>query len=89
MQADSRYQPVEVFHKRINLGIDTSIEILSDIIEFEKNNERRKEAIKYLGLFREKSCFKLFENLIISDENIDIKCEAAKALGRLKEKKGL
>ncbi|MFX1276121.1 MAG: HEAT repeat domain-containing protein, partial [Promethearchaeota archaeon] len=43
----------------------------------------------YLGLFRDLNCFEIFENLLISDENLQIKCEAAKALGRLNDKRGL
>ena len=89
LQKEKRVQPQEVFHRREEIGITKSIDILSDIINFDTNSERRREAVKYLGLFRDDACFEIFENLLVSDVKLEIKCEAAKALGRLRNKKAL
>ena len=60
-----------------------------------KSDYIRQEAIKYLGLVSidspslKKECFVTLENLLVSDEGVEIKCEAAKALGKIKLEKGL
>jgi len=87
--------PEEIFQRREELGIANSIKLLTEIIGTEKATNKRKGAIKYLGLLgREapslkKECFDTLENILISEEGIEIKCEAAKALGKLKLDKAL
>ena len=87
--------PREIYQRREEFGLKNSASMLTEIIELEKDNSKRKEAIKYLGLISNNStslkteCFNTFENLLISDDTVDIKCEAAKALGRIKHEKAL
>jgi len=87
--------PREIFERREEFGLKNSANMLTEIIETEKENNKRKEAIKYLGLISNNSeslkneCFATFESLLISDDTIEIKCEAAKALGRIKYEKAL
>ncbi|MFX0033197.1 MAG: HEAT repeat domain-containing protein, partial [Candidatus Hermodarchaeota archaeon] len=87
--------PEEIFQRREELGIENSIKILTEIIDTEKTTSKRRGAIKYLGLLgREapslkKECFNTLENILISEEGIEVKCEAAKALGKLKLDKAL
>ncbi|MFX1408830.1 MAG: HEAT repeat domain-containing protein [Promethearchaeota archaeon] len=88
-------QPLEIYKKRKELGLENSKNLLSEIIETNKSNNIRQEAIKYLGLISsdspslKKECFDIFENLLITDEGIEIKCEAAKAIGKINFEKGL
>ncbi|MFX1316961.1 MAG: HEAT repeat domain-containing protein [Promethearchaeota archaeon] len=88
-------QPLEIYKKRKELGLENSIHLLSEIIESNKSNNIRQEAIKYLGLISsdspsfKKDCFDIFENLLITDEEVEIKCEAAKAIGTINFEKGL
>ncbi|MFX1237477.1 MAG: HEAT repeat domain-containing protein, partial [Promethearchaeota archaeon] len=89
MKVIPQLEPQAIFYNRNKFGISRSIEILHSIIDNESEIEKRKVAIKYLGLLKDNSCFPIFENLLVSDENIIIKCEAAKALGRLKLIRGL
>lgn len=90
-----KIQPREIYQRTEELGLEISANMLTEIIEQEKDNSKRREAIKYLGLISNSSaklkndCYDLFENLLISDNIIDIKCEAAKALGRIKDQKAL
>ncbi|MFX0040960.1 MAG: HEAT repeat domain-containing protein [Promethearchaeota archaeon] len=90
-----KIQPREIYQRTEELGLENSANMLTEIIEKEKDNNKRREAIKYLGLISNNSiklkseCYGLFENLLISDDIIDIKCEAAKALGRIKDQKAL
>lgn len=87
--------PDEIFQRREELGISNSIKMLTEILDSAKENKKRVRAIKYLGLVSEetpqksKECFDTLENIMISDEGIEIKCEAAKALGKLKLEKAL
>ncbi|MFW9771948.1 MAG: HEAT repeat domain-containing protein [Candidatus Thorarchaeota archaeon] len=87
--------PEEIFQRREELGIDNSIKILREIINNEKVESKRRGAIKYLGLVgREaplsiKECFSTLEDILVSEESIEFKCEAAKALGKLKYDKAL
>jgi len=87
--------PREIYQRREELGLKNSAKMLTEIIETEKDNNKRKEAIKYLGLISDNSIslknefFEIFENLLISDDKDEIKCEVAKALGRIKHKKAL
>ncbi|MFX1378894.1 MAG: HEAT repeat domain-containing protein [Promethearchaeota archaeon] len=90
-----KLQPREIYQRSEEFGLENSANMLTEIIEKEKDNSKRREAIKYLGLVSNNSiklkneCFQTFENLLISDDTIDIKCEAAKALGRIKDEKAL
>ncbi|MHA1824944.1 MAG: HEAT repeat domain-containing protein, partial [Promethearchaeota archaeon] len=87
--------PDEIFQRREELGINNSVKMLTEILDSAKENTKRVRAIKYLGLVSEetpqisKECYDTLENILISDEGIEIKCEAAKALGKLKLDKAL
>jgi len=92
---DPKLQPKEIFEKRAEIGLDNSVKMLTEIIDKEKDNSKRKGAIKYLGLVSQdtpslkKECFSTLENILISEDGIEIKCEAAKALGKIKYDKAL
>jgi len=92
---DSNLSPQEIFDRREEHGLENSVEMLTDIIETDKDNDNRKSAIKFLGgiiKFIPKlnnECFITLENILISELNIEIKCEAAEALGKLKNNKAL
>ncbi|MFX0019906.1 MAG: HEAT repeat domain-containing protein [Promethearchaeota archaeon] len=87
--------PEEIFQRREEFGIDNSIRLLTNIIENEKNESQRRGAVKYLGLVSKeapslkKECFATLENILISGGSLEIKCEAAKALGKLEYDKAL
>ncbi|MFX1307669.1 MAG: HEAT repeat domain-containing protein [Promethearchaeota archaeon] len=91
----SKIRPQEIFKRSEELGFKNSANLLTEIIESDADDNERKEAIKYLALIGINSnsikneCFGTFENLLVSDDKIEIKCEAAKALGRIKHEKGL
>ena len=91
----TKIHPREIYQKSKEFGLENSAKMLTEIIDKEKDNTKRKDAIKYLGMIGINSntlknqCFETFENLIISDDTIEIKCEAAKALGRLNHQKAL
>jgi HEAT repeat protein len=93
--SDPKPSPQEIYNKREEFGLENSVEMLTDIIETEKDNSKRKEAIKYLGGISnyipklKNECFTTIENILISEDKIDLKCEAAKALGKLKNDKAL
>ncbi len=93
--SDPKLSPQDIYDKREEFGLENSVEMLTDIIETEKDNNRRKEAVKFLGgignyIPRLKNeCFTTIENVLISEDKIDLKCEAAKALGKLKNDKAL
>ncbi|MFX1393698.1 MAG: HEAT repeat domain-containing protein [Promethearchaeota archaeon] len=86
---NSKILPREIFQKREELGMKNSIKMLMEIIEKDKDDGRRKSAIKYLGLINNNStilkneCFEILENILISDDNISLKCEAANSLSFL------
>jgi len=88
-------QPHEIYKNREEFGLDNTKNLLSEIIESNKSDNIRLEAIKYLGLIciesspLKKECFDIFENLLISDEEVEIKREAAKAIGKIYYEKGL
>jgi HEAT repeat protein len=92
---DPKLEPDDIYAKRQQLGLGNSIRMLSEIIDVTKNNSKRIEAIKYLGLMCKedpslgKECFDTLENVLISEEGTSIKCEAAKSLGKLRLEKGL
>ena len=91
----TKIHPREIYQKSKEFGIENSAKMLTEIIDKEKDNIKRKDAIKYLGMIGNNSltlkneCFEIFENLLISDDTIEIKCEAAKALGRINYQKAL
>jgi len=93
--SDPKPSPQEIFDRREEFGLDNSVEMLANIIETEKNNNKRKEAVKYLGGISnyipqlKDECFAIIENVLISEDKIDVKCEAAKTLGKLKNDKAL
>ncbi|MBY8979795.1 MAG: HEAT repeat domain-containing protein [Candidatus Lokiarchaeota archaeon] len=92
---NSKLSPQEIFDKREEYGLENSVEKLTDIIETDKDNGKRKSAIKFLGSIIKfvpnlnNECFAILENILISELNIGIKCEAAEALGKLKNEKAL
>ena len=71
---DSKMLPRDIFLKREEIGVQNSINMLFEIIEKDKDEGRRKGAIKYLGLISHNStilkneCFEILENALISDE---------------------
>jgi HEAT repeat protein len=79
--------PQEIYHRRDELGLNNSIKMLAEVIE-DDDRGHRIDSIKYLGLLSDsslsmkKECFEILENVIVSENNIDIRCAAAKALGR-------
>lgn len=87
--------PEEIYQRREEIGLINSFNMLSDIIESDKDDYRRKDSVKYLGLISDnssqlkKECFETLESILVSDDIIEIKCEAAKALGRIKYEKAL
>lgn len=92
---DQKILPDEIFQKREQLGLNNSVRMLSEIIDTGKTTEIRKDAIKYLGKISKDSshlkneCYEILENILISDDNIIIKCEAAKSLGKTQYEKAL
>jgi len=92
---EQKTPPKEIFQRREEFGINNSIKLLTKIIETEKNESQRRGAVKYLGLVSKeapslkKECFDTLENILISGDSIEIKCEAAKALGKLEYDKAL
>jgi HEAT repeat protein len=88
-------QPKEIYQRVEEFGVTNSASMLTEIIEVDKDTNKRQDAIRFLSLISNNSnevkeeCFTTFENLLISDEQVDIKCEAAKALGNTKYEKGL
>ncbi|MCK4778869.1 MAG: HEAT repeat domain-containing protein [Candidatus Lokiarchaeota archaeon] len=90
-----KIQPIEIYQKSQEFGLKTSANMLTEIIETAKDDKIRKDAIKYLTMIcinsnaLKKDCYETFESLLISDDTIEIKCEAAKALGKIKYEKAL
>ena len=95
MAENLNLQPEEIFNRRSKIGVDQSIRMLSKIIDSSNDIDKRKSAIKYLGLASKEApamktmCFEILENVLISEKSSGIKCEATKALGRLKSDKVL
>jgi len=93
--SDPKPSPQEIYNKREEFGLENSVEMLTNIVETEKDNSKRKEAVKYLGRISnyipqlKDDCFMIIENVLISEDKIDVKCEAAKTLGKLKNNKAL
>ena len=91
----TKINPKEIFERNKEFGAKNSASMLTEIIESDADSDKRKEAIKYLALISNnfmdirEECYEIFENLLISDDIVSIKCEAAKALGRIKHEKGL
>jgi HEAT repeat protein len=93
--SDPKPSPQEIYDKREEFGLENSVEMLTTIIETGKDESKRKEAVKYLGgigkfIPRLKNeCFSIIENVLISEDKIDLKSEAAKALSKLRNDKAL
>ena len=91
----TKINPKEIFERNKEFGAKNSASMLTEIIESDADSNKRKDAIKYLALISNNfteikdECFEIFENLLISEEKTNIKCEAAKALGRIRYEKGL
>jgi len=91
----TKIHPKEIYQRVEEFGLTNSASMLREIIEVDKDTNNRQDAIRYLSLISINSMilkdetFTIFENLLISDEKIDIKCEAARALGNIKYEKGL
>ncbi len=92
---ETKIQPLEIYKRREEFGLENSFKMLSVIIETDKDDNKRRESIKYLGLISansiqlKKECFETLENILISEDKIEIRCEAAKSLGRIKYEKAL
>ncbi|MHA1803211.1 MAG: HEAT repeat domain-containing protein [Promethearchaeota archaeon] len=92
---DDKILPEEIYEKREQLGLEHSMDLLVDVLENAKELEDRKKAIMYLGLTsqnaagKKKECQEILESIIISEENLELKCEAALALGKLGHKESL
>jgi HEAT repeat protein len=77
------------------IGLKNSFKMLSNIVTSNKDQSLRKDAIKYIGSFKslpeflKNECYNTLENVLISDKDIDIKCEAANSLGKLKFEKAI
>ncbi|TFF87572.1 MAG: HEAT repeat domain-containing protein [Promethearchaeota archaeon] len=93
--ADTKLHPREIFQKREQLGLTNSMKMLSQIIETDKDNQIRNDAIKIMGKISEQSnelkkyCFETLENLLISDDSLEIKCSTAKVLGNIRYEKAI
>ena len=61
----SKILPSEIFQRRDEIGIKNSVNMLFKIIEEEKDDIKRKSAIKYIGLINsnsdilKKECFEI------------------------------
>ena len=92
---NKKIQPLEIYKRSEEFGLKNSFNLLTEIIETDKNDNKRRESIKYLGLISnnsiqlKKECFETLENILVSDDKIEIRCEAAKSLGRIKYEKAL
>ncbi len=92
--SNPKFSPQEIFQRYDEFGLTNSIKMLAEIITND-NKKYRVDSIKYLGLLSDRSlelkkkCFEILENLIISDDNIDIRCATAKALGKTGYEKSL
>ncbi|KKK40422.1 hypothetical protein LCGC14_0767230 [marine sediment metagenome] len=91
----TKIRPREIYQRSEEFGLLSSANMLIGIIESDNDNKRRLESIKYLALISDNSTeikegsFTIFENLLVSSDQVVIKSEAAKALGRIKHEKGL
>lgn len=87
--------PEEVYAKRKQLGVENSVRTLLELADEGEQNSTRKQALQYIRSFDDipdslkQECFDTLEGIIISDKNIELKCEAATALGKLKIERGL
>lgn len=87
--------PEEIYKKRKQLGVENSVRTLLELAEIGKENSTRNQALQYIRSFEDipeslkSECFDTLEGIIISDKDIELKCEAATSLGKLKLEKGL
>ncbi|TFG22519.1 MAG: hypothetical protein EU532_14320, partial [Promethearchaeota archaeon] len=92
---DPKLKPDDIYTRRLELGLSNSIRMLTELIDLAKDNTTRLGAIRYLGLVCKedhslgKECFDTLEGVLISEEGISIKIEAAKAIGKSRNEKGL
>ncbi len=92
---DIDFTPQEIYNKRERLGKENSIRSLLEIVDVSTDKSNRRQAIQYLRSFEEipdslkLECFDTLEAIIVSDKDIELKCEAATSLGKLKIEMGL
>ena len=72
MQIKTQLPPQEIFHRREELGLGTSIDLLVNIIENNNDKGNRIDAIKYLGIMKDAACFDILENVLVSDDDVDM-----------------
>jgi len=93
--SNRKFTPLEVYNNRQQLGITNSVHMLIDIINEDNPTPIRMEAIKYLGSIEDISedvkneCFQTLENILISEDNTELKCQAANCMGKTKLEKSL
>ncbi|MFX1571493.1 MAG: HEAT repeat domain-containing protein [Promethearchaeota archaeon] len=91
----TKITPREIYQRCEEFGFKNSMQMLKEIIDVEKDTSNRRKAVKYFALVSINStslkdeCFKTLETLLVTEENIEMKCEAAKALGSLQYEKCL
>lgn len=89
------FNPMEVYKNRQQLGLSNAVQLLIKIINSDENVSKRTEAIKILGTIEDIpkdiriECFETLENVLISEETIELKCEAAKSMGKIKLEKSI
>ncbi|MHA1148539.1 MAG: HEAT repeat domain-containing protein [Promethearchaeota archaeon] len=92
---DTSIKPKDLYRRRNELGLNQVLDLLIEILDNAKDDNKRKEIIKYIGLIGgkakdlKKDCLELLENYVISEKNSLIQIEATKALGELQYEKGL
>ena len=68
--SDPKPSPQEIYEKRNEFGLGNSVEMLADLIDTEKSNKKRKEAVKFLGKISNSNpqlkneCFAIIENIL-------------------------
>ena len=74
----TKIHPKEIYQRVEEFGLTNSASMLTEIIEADIDSNNRQDAIKYLSLISNNSievrddCYNIFENLLISDEQVDI-----------------
>ncbi|MEJ2248286.1 MAG: HEAT repeat domain-containing protein [Candidatus Lokiarchaeota archaeon] len=87
--------PNEIFQRRQEIGLHNSFKMLANFVSSNKEYSLRKDAIKFLGAFKDlpehlkDECYNTLENVLISDKDLELKCEAANSLGKLNYKKAI
>lgn len=89
------FNPIEVYKNRQELGLSTAVRLLIQIINSNEQKSTRTKAIEILGSIRDipkktrKECFQTLENVLISEKTIEMKCEAARSMGKIKLKRSI